>query len=104
MEEHIIVLNGEKCMLRVPEVQFLGRMVSASGIITLPEKVAAICAFPRPGTIGQLMSYLGMVNFYRRFIKGATRVLKPLMDALRGASGKAAKLEWSAPIDDLCVH
>ena len=41
------------------------------------------------------MSYLGMVNFYRRFIKGAAGVLKPLTDALRGASGKAAKLEWS---------
>ena len=44
------------------------------------------------------MSYLGMVNFYRRFIKGAARALKPLTDALRGASGKAAKLEWSTPM------
>ena len=60
MEEHSIVLNREKC---VPEVQFLGHMVSACGIIPLPEKVAAIRAFPPPGTVGQLMSYLGMVNF-----------------------------------------
>ena len=42
------------------------------------------------------MSYLGMVNFYRRFIRGAAGVLKPLMDNLHGASGKAVKLEWSA--------
>ena len=41
------------------------------------------------------MSYLGMVNFYRRFIRGAAGVLKPLTDALRGAGGKAAKVEWS---------
>ena len=84
-------------MLGVPEVEFLGHMVSARGIIPLPEKVAAIRAFPRPGTVGQLMSYLGMVNFYRRFIKGAAGALKPLTDALRGPSGKAAKLEWSTP-------
>ena len=51
----------------------------------------AICAIQRPGTVGQLMSYLGMVNFYRRFFKGAAGVLKPLMDALRGTSGKAAR-------------
>ena len=95
MAEHSIVLNGEKCVLGVPEVQFLGHMVSACGIIPLPEKVATERAFPWPGTIGQLMSYLGMVNFYRRFIKGAAGVLKPLTDALRGASGKAAKLKWS---------
>ena len=95
LAEHGIVLNGEKCVLGVSEVQFLGHMVSARGIIPLPEKVAAIRAFPRPGTVGQLMSYLGMVNFYRRFIKGAAGVLKPLTDALCGTSGKAAKLDWS---------
>ena len=72
-EEQGIVRNGEKCMLGVPKVQFLGHMVSACGI-------------------------LGMVNFYRRFIKGAAGVLKPLTDALREASGKAAKLERSAPM------
>ena len=58
----------------------------------------AICAIQRPGTVGQLMSYLGMVNFYRRFIKGAAGVLKPLMDTLRGTSGKAARIEWSTPM------
>ena len=66
MVEHSIVLNREKCVLGVPEVKFLGHMVSAHGIIPLPEKVAAIHAFPQPGTIGQQMSYLGMVNFDRR--------------------------------------
>ena len=60
LEEHGIILNGEKCVLGVLEVQFLGHMVSARGIIPLPEKVATICAFPRPGTVGQLMSYLGI--------------------------------------------
>ena len=86
LQEYGIVLNGEKCLLGVPEVQFLGHMVSANGIIPLPEKVAAIHGFPQPGTVGQLMSYLGMVNFYRRFIRGAAGVLKPLKDALREAS------------------
>ena len=44
------------------------------------------------------MSYLGMVNFYRRVIKGAAGVLKPLTDTLRGASSKAARIEWSPPM------
>ena len=50
-----------------------------------------------PGTVGQLMSYLGMVNFYRRFTRGASGVLKPLMDAQHGASSKAARIEWTPP-------
>ena len=44
------------------------------------------------------MSYLGMVNFYRRFIKGPAGVLKPLKDNLHGTSGKATKIEWSIPM------
>ena len=95
LEEHSIVLNGEKCMLGVPEVQFLGHMVSAHGIIPLPEKVAAIRAFLQPTTVQQLMSYLRMVNFYRRFIKGAAGVLKPLTDALRRAPQMLQAFEGS---------
>ena len=56
LEQHGIVLNGEKFVVGVPEVQFLGHLVSARGITPLPEKVATICAFPRPVTVGQLMS------------------------------------------------
>ena len=78
LQEHGIVLNGKKCMLGVTEVQFLGHMVSARGIIPLPEKLAALHAFPQPATVGKVMSYLGIVNFYRRFIRLASEVLKPL--------------------------
>ena len=53
---------------------------------------------PRPGKVGQLMSYLGMVNFYRRFIRGAVGVLKPLTDTLHGTSCKAARIELTTPI------
>ena len=78
--------------------RFQGHMVSARAIIPLPEKVATIRAFPWPGTIGQLISALGIVNFYRRFIKGAAGALKLLTDTLCGASNKVAKLEWSTPM------
>ena len=47
LEQHGIVNDGEKCVLGVPEVQFLGHLVSAR-----PEKVAAIRAFLQPGTVG----------------------------------------------------
>jgi cleavage and polyadenylation specificity factor subunit 1 len=42
----------------------------------------------------QLQTYLGMINFYRRFLPGAAGVLKPLTDALRGS--QQAKLAWTA--------
>jgi len=65
--------------------------VDQSGIRPLPARVAAIQDYPRPKTVQQLQSYLGMVNFYRRFIRGAAGVLKPLTDSLAGL-GKGAAL------------
>jgi len=94
LEENGLVLNGEKCVLGVREVEYLGHVVSAGGICPLPDKVKAIACFPRPTNTKALQRYLSMLNFYRRFICGAAGILKPLMDALCG--GLKMELQWSA--------
>ena len=93
LQKHGLVLNGEKCVLGVAEVEYLGHVVSASGIKPLPSNVDSLQEYPRPGTVHNLQSFLGMANFYRRFVPSAAQVLKPLTDALRG--GKRAKLDWT---------
>ena len=100
LQQHGLVLNGEKCVLGAPTVEYLGHKVSARGVEPLPAKVAAIRDFPQPKTVKQLQSYLGMVNFYRRFVKDAAGILKPLTDALRGAGGQAAKIQWSSAMEE----
>jgi len=52
-----------------------------------------VAQFPRPTSSQQLQSFLGMVNFYCRFLPSAAAVLRPLTDVLRGK--KQPKLEWS---------
>ena len=47
--------------------------------------------FPPPQDVKQLQQFLGMVNFYRRFLPGIARTLQPLTDALKGAP---KTLEW----------
>ena len=51
LEQHGLVLNGEKCVLGVSEVEYLGHVVSASGIRPMPDRVQAIQKYPRPGTV-----------------------------------------------------
>ena len=63
-----IIINPQKCILGVPELQFLGHMVPSKGIRPLEEKVQAVCDFPTPSTQYQLREFLGMINFYHRFI------------------------------------
>jgi hypothetical protein len=53
----------------------------------------AVTDFPRPSTVQELQMFLGMVNFYRRFLPGAARALRPLTDCLRG--GPKGPRWWS---------
>jgi Reverse transcriptase (RNA-dependent DNA polymerase)/RNase H-like domain found in reverse transcriptase len=87
-----LVLNKAKCVFAAAEVDFLGHRVTAAGISPLQSHVEAVANFPQPTTNKQLMSFLGMLNFYRRFLPRAASVLKPLTDSLLG--GKAAAVNW----------
>jgi cleavage and polyadenylation specificity factor subunit 1 len=60
--------------------------------------VAAIRVFERPRTLEQLQAFLGLINFYRRFVPAAAKILKPLTDALAGGQRSSAQLNWSADI------
>jgi putative transposase len=55
-------------------------------MLPLPSHVAAIHEFPRPSVIKKQQAFLGMVNFYRRFLPGIACTLRPFTDGLR--SGK----------------
>jgi hypothetical protein len=84
LQEAGLVLNAEKCLFRVSAVEFLGHHITAEGAEPLQQKVAAIADFQRPQDAKGMQRFLGMINFYRRFIQGAACILRPLTDALRG--------------------
>ena len=98
-----LVINGDKCVFAVPELEFLGHRVTAAGITPLPDKVAAVQRHPRPTTVRELMAYLGLVNFYRRFVPNAARILKPLTDALRGGLPPSSAVEWAPALEEAFV-
>jgi hypothetical protein len=73
----------EKCKFFQSEVLFLGHIVSAQGVQVDPTKVKAVRQFPRPLDVGHLRSFLGLTNYFRRFIKDYARVVHPLTDLLK---------------------
>ena len=87
-----IIINPQKCILGVPELQFLGHMVSSKGIRPLEEKVQAVRDFPTPSTQRQLHEFLDMINFYHRFIPNCAQIVQPL-NSLSTPSRK--DLNWS---------
>lgn len=85
LKEYGMVLNVAKCVFGVPEVTFLGYRISRDGTCPLESKVEAIKNFPVPTDVRQLRRFLGMLNFYRRFLPNAAQVQAPLHALLTGA-------------------
>jgi hypothetical protein len=73
-----LVINREKSVFGVEEVKFLGHHVNATGVAPIASRVAAILEHPQPTTVKELQGFLGVINFYRRFVPAAARILKPL--------------------------
>jgi hypothetical protein len=76
-------------------VEFLGHHVTAAGTSPTAAHVEAIQRHPRPTTMKELQRFLGTINFYRRFVPAAAKILKPLTDVLHGSPGPSTALEWS---------
>lgn len=102
-EEYGLRIKASKCVFGVAELNFLGHEIKADGIRPLRERVDAIQQFPVPTSVRAVQRFLGMVNFYRRFVPGMARTLQPMHDHLtdfqkRNKSGRA-KLDWPPPCD-----
>ncbi|CAH2108893.1 unnamed protein product [Euphydryas editha] len=80
-----MVINTSKCVFGVSQVTFLGYHITAEGTKPLPSKVEAIKNFPIPKTVRELRRFLGMVNFYRRFVPNAAIYQAPLNALLMGS-------------------
>ncbi|BHF58900.1 hypothetical protein SprV_0100185500 [Sparganum proliferum] len=82
LQQFGVVLNPSKCVFGVPSLEFLGHLVDSHGIRPLPSKVAAIRDFPLPPSKRQLQRFLGMVNFFRRFLPNCVDTILPLTSLL----------------------
>jgi len=67
-EQYGILINPAKCLFGVSELHFLGHLVTPAGVSPLLQQVQTIRDFPQPATLRKLREFLGLVNFYHRFI------------------------------------
>ena len=71
-------LKPTKCSLCQQRVVFLGHIVSAEGIATDPSKTDAVSKWPTPLSKKEVQQFLGLANYYRRFVKIFASISKPL--------------------------
>jgi hypothetical protein len=83
LREHKLYARMSKCEFGKRSVEFLGHIVSAEGIHTEPSKIEKVKDWPTPTSIKELHSFLGMASYYRRFIKGHSKITAPLTHLLK---------------------
>ncbi|KAI9173971.1 hypothetical protein LWI28_009620 [Acer negundo] len=83
LRERKLYVKKEKCQFCHQEVMFLGHWVGKGRIQIDERKVEAIRNWPAPSKIADLKSFLGLTNYYRRFIEGYSKKGSPLTDLLK---------------------
>ena len=82
--------NRSKVQLRLPEVKYLGHLLSANGVRPDPDKVIAIREMPTPGDRKELLRFLGMTTYLSKFIPAYSTITDPLRLLLK----KDALWQW----------
>ena len=93
--DHGVVINPNKCQFGASSLQFLGHQIDSVGIRPLNHKVQAILDFPVPTTHRKLHEFLGLVNFYHRFIPHAADLLRPLNELLPSLTTSTKTVTWT---------
>ena len=83
LRDNKLYANGEKSEFAELEIEFLGHVLTGDGIKPDAKKVKAIQEWKQPHTQKGLRSFLGLANYYRRFIRNFSKIAKPLSDLLK---------------------
>ncbi|UYV68415.1 hypothetical protein LAZ67_5004264 [Cordylochernes scorpioides] len=76
-------LNNKKCQFAFEELEILGHITNQHGIKPAEHNIKAIRDFPRPKNIKEVQSFLGMCSYYRKLIKGFSKIADPLTSLIK---------------------
>lgn len=91
-----LTIGSEKSKFCCKELRYLGHTLNENGIGTNEDKVQTIVEFPKPKTIKQLKRFLGMTQWYSRFIEDYAKTAAPLTDLTKG---NPIHLSWNETAD-----
>ena len=97
LKEQGVKLKKEKCSFLQTSAEYLGFVIDAEGVHTSPTKLEAIQNAPEPRNVNELRSFLGLLNYYGRFIPNLAALLHPLHALLQ----RTKKWKWTKECADV---
>ena len=93
--ENNLYAKLSKCEFDKEKVEFLGHIISGTGVSTDPKKIKSIEEWPTPQNVKDVQRFIGLCNYYRRFVKNFSAIAKPLHMLTK----KGKKFIWTTDCD-----
>ncbi|XP_054272605.1 uncharacterized protein K02A2.6-like [Macrosteles quadrilineatus] len=99
IRRHNLKLNKDKCKFFQTQIDYLGHTIDQNGLHKNKDKVEAILKSPKPSNVSELRTFLGLTNYYQKFIPNLNTILNPLHNLLKAHT----KFVWTRECDK-CVE
>ena len=83
LDQYNFTINQQKCKFFQKQLEFCGYQIDSQGLHKTPDKIQAMLEAPRPTSVTQLRSFLGIISYYHRFLPNLSTVLAPLHELLK---------------------
>jgi hypothetical protein len=97
LREHHLYTKFSKCDFFQKQVHYLGHVISKEGVVVDPDKIRSIMEWPTPKDISDIRSFMGLAGYYRRFIKGFSKIGCPITTLQK----KEVKFIWSSKCEEI---
>lgn len=103
--KHRLKLSAGKCHFFKKSINFLGFILNKEGIRKSSEYVNRIQEAPRPRTVHELMKFVGLVNFQRKFVPHCSVILRPLIEKInhKAKNLKKAEITWTTEMEEAFI-
>ena len=104
LSEYGVSIKPSKCLFGVETLEFLGHKITSHGILPSTERVKVIQDFPTPDSVKKTQRFLGMVNYYHRFIPDLAKTVAPLYNYLTDFQKIPRSQKATFNLPDTCLE